>query len=249
MGVSDELLWLLHQMRGTTSPIERLKLLARGWRSVRELSADDRRSLARELGFDGAEQMIDHLARRGGMSPSNLLSVLHRAEETDPATAMDEIRGLIDPERRHEAAVVPSVVDDQARLLPLRGEVPGELPEPHPAHVIEVEIADLPPAHLVHVGAVLADPGGIADDGVAPDRLHDDAARPLDLRGVVHRQLHLLAGPVRQAPQVVFPLHQGLAVHRHQPCPRLDLEVGAQAKINRLQPLGGRRTVAGQAFG
>jgi len=104
VGVSDELVWLLHQMRGTTSPIERLKLLARGWRSVRALSADDRRSLARELGFDGAEQMIDHLARRGGMSPSSLLNVLHRAEETDPATAMDEIRGLLDPQRHHEAA-------------------------------------------------------------------------------------------------------------------------------------------------
>jgi hypothetical protein len=63
------MLSLLHEMRSTASPIERLKLLARGWRSVRALSADDRRSLARELGFDGAEQMIDQLARRGGLSP------------------------------------------------------------------------------------------------------------------------------------------------------------------------------------
>lgn len=131
MGVSDELVWLLHQMRGTTSPIERLKLLARGWRSVRALSADDRRSLARELGFDGAEQMIDHLARRGGMSPSSLLNVLHRAEETDPATVMDEIRGLLDPERRHEAAgelldtVSDVLVDDHAPEAHKAGP-PGE---------------------------------------------------------------------------------------------------------------------------
>src|SRR5512139_3347266 len=118
-------------MRSTASPIERLKLLARGWRSLRALSADDRRSLARELGFDGAEQMIDQLARRGGMSPSNLLSVLHEAEQTDPAAVLDTIRGLGEPERRRAAAgelldtAADILVDDEAQPAPAPG-APGE---------------------------------------------------------------------------------------------------------------------------
>jgi hypothetical protein len=131
VAVSDELVWLLHQIRSSSSPIERLKLLARGWRSVRELSADDRRRLARELGIDGAEDLVEQLARRGGTSPSNLLSMLHRAEETDPATVMDTIRGLGEPERRRAAAgelldtAADILVDDEARPAQAPGP-PGE---------------------------------------------------------------------------------------------------------------------------
>lgn len=186
MGVSDELLWLLHQMRGTTSPIERLKLLARGWRSVRALSADDRRSLARELGFDGAEQMIDHLARRGGMSPSSLLNVLHRAEETDPATAMDEIRGLLDPERRHEAAgelldaVSDVLVDDHAPKARKPGAT-GESTDdgaarqapPTPAPQPPARQEPLPPA----VPAATGEPGR-STLGARPELREPGAARP-----------------------------------------------------------------------
>ncbi len=131
MAVSDELVWLLHQIRSSSSPIERLKLLARGWRSVRELSADDRRRLARELGIDGAEDLVEQLARRGGTSPSNLLSMLHRAEQADPAAVLDTIRGLGEPERRRAAAgelldtAADILVDDEAQPAHAPG-APGE---------------------------------------------------------------------------------------------------------------------------
>jgi hypothetical protein len=136
-----------------------LKLLARGWRSVRALSADDRRSLARELGFDGAEQMVEQLARRGGMSPSNLLSVLQRAEQADPAAVMDEVRGLVEPGKRGEAAA--ELADTVADIL-AGGEdqpthapgVPGEstdkvAPEhgpPSPSPQVPVRQQAAPPA-------------------------------------------------------------------------------------------------------
>jgi hypothetical protein len=131
VAVSDELVWLLHQIRSSSSPIERLKLLARGWRSVRELSADDRRRLARELGIDGAEDLVEQLARRGGTSPSNLLSMLHRAEQADPAAVLDTIRGLGEPERRRAAAgelldsAADILVDDEAQPAHAPG-APGE---------------------------------------------------------------------------------------------------------------------------
>lgn len=159
MGVSDELLWLLHQIRSSRSPIERLKLLARGWRSVRELSADDRRTLARELGVDGAEELVEQLAHRGGMSPSNLLGMLHRAEQSDPAVVLESIRGLAEPQRRGAAAgelldtVSEILVDGQAheaREPPAPGgsgaEVKAQHTPPAPAFAPTQRHLAAPPA-------------------------------------------------------------------------------------------------------
>jgi len=145
VATSEELVWLLHQIRNSGSPIERLKLLARGWRSVRKLSPDDRRRLARELGFDGAEELIEQLAHRGGMSPSNLLSMLHRAEQSDPAVVLDSVRGLVRPERRGAAA--GELLDTVSEIL-VEGEAPGTRePEPsgEPAREAEAE-QEAPPA-------------------------------------------------------------------------------------------------------
>ena len=159
MAVSDELVWLLHQIRSSSSPIERLKLLARGWRSVRELSADDRRRLARELGIDGAEELVEQLARRGGTSPSNLLSMLHRAEQADPATVLDTIRGLGEPERRRAAAgelldtAAGILVDDEAQPAHAPGapgvstdKVAAEHGPPSPSPQVPVRQEPAPPA-------------------------------------------------------------------------------------------------------
>jgi len=46
-----------------------------------------------------------------------------------------------DDHRRHEAAVVPAVVDDQALLVPLRWEVAGELTQAEAAQVLGVSAA------------------------------------------------------------------------------------------------------------
>jgi len=142
VATSEELVWLLHQIRNSGSPIERLKLLARGWRSVRKLSPDDRRRLARELGFDGAEELIEQLAHRGGMSPSNLLSMLHRAEQSDPAVVLDSVRGLVRPERRSAAA--GELLDTVSEIL-VEGEAPGTR-EPEPSGEPAREAEQAPPA-------------------------------------------------------------------------------------------------------
>ena len=188
MGVSDELVWLLHQIRSTASPVERLKLLARGWRSVRELSASDRKRLARELGFDGAEELIEQLAHRGGMSPATLLARLHEAEQADPAVVLDNIRGLAEPHRRGKAA--GEIFDTVSEIL-----VDAEAPGPHertasgePTEGAEAEHAPPTPSPQTPVReetsapAVTAagDESGPASLGARPDGGEPGAARPGD---------------------------------------------------------------------
>ncbi len=104
MAVSQELVWLINQIRNTPLPRERLRLLALGWRTLRGLSPADRIAVARELGFDGAEQLVEQLARRGGASPSLLLQALESLKSADPDRIGDLVRGLTDPDRRADTA-------------------------------------------------------------------------------------------------------------------------------------------------
>jgi len=74
---------LLHELQHARSPLAQARVLARGWRTVRELSPTDRRLLARHAGFDGAEEILEGLSqRKGGLGPARLLRVLARAWRT-----------------------------------------------------------------------------------------------------------------------------------------------------------------------
>jgi len=115
MSVPEELLWLLNQLRNTPQPRERLRLLALGWRTLKELSPTDRLRIARELGFDGAERLVEELSRRGGMSPSKLLGLLRGAESADPVRLRAMVTGLMDSDGRAE--IVDRLADEAADLL------------------------------------------------------------------------------------------------------------------------------------
>jgi len=98
--VSDDLVWLIGQLRTTASRRERLRLLARGWRTVRDLSPTDRLAVAKELGFDGAEQLVEQLSRRGGASPAMVLELLEQAEAASPEEIAAIMRDASNPEGR-----------------------------------------------------------------------------------------------------------------------------------------------------
>lgn len=100
MSVPEELVWLIAQLRGTASRRERIRLLARGWRTLRDLSPADRIAVAHELGFDGAESLVEQLSRRGGTSPAAILELLERAEDAGPEQIVTMMQDLTDPEGR-----------------------------------------------------------------------------------------------------------------------------------------------------
>jgi hypothetical protein len=155
MSVSDELVWLINQLRNTQSARERLRLLALGWRTLKQLSASDRLAVAKELGFDGGAQLVEELSRRGGVSPSLLLGALRAAEATPSQDVREIVDGLLDPNRRSET--VEAIAEGAADWVIDRGsgESEGE-PAPAPESPPDEIDAELAEPRSTTLGAVLS---------------------------------------------------------------------------------------------
>lgn len=100
---SAELIGLLHQIRGAARPLDRLRLATLAWRTLRALGPVERMAVAKALGVEGAERLVEQLGSVRGISPSMLMTAIRKAEDADP----DELRRLFhqlrDPETREEA--------------------------------------------------------------------------------------------------------------------------------------------------
>ncbi len=103
MAVPPELVWLIERLRSAPSRRERLRLLLEGRRLVRDLSPNDRLVVARELGFDGAEKLVEEIADRGGFSPGPWMKLLEEVEQDGGHEAAGVVRGLLHPETRGAA--------------------------------------------------------------------------------------------------------------------------------------------------
>jgi hypothetical protein len=104
MSTQHKLNALLFELQTARSPLAQAKILARAWRTVRELSPTDRKLLARHAGFDGAEEILEGLARKkSGVAPAMLLQVLSNARGTDASTLRNIMSAFRDPSRRDEA--------------------------------------------------------------------------------------------------------------------------------------------------
>ncbi len=104
MQPSDDLVALFNVLRRATSPTEKARALARAWRTVRELSPAERSWLAREVGFEGAEELVEGLAGRGdrGLAPAAVLEALGRARNSRSFSVRGLFAELRDPSRREE---------------------------------------------------------------------------------------------------------------------------------------------------
>ncbi|MCJ7754230.1 MAG: hypothetical protein MUP13_06675, partial [Thermoanaerobaculales bacterium] len=106
MSVQRQLNALLFELQTAQSPLAQAKILARSWRTLRDLSPTDRRLLARHAGFDGAEQILEGLAtKKKGFAPAALLQMLNKARASDGATVAGILAGLRDPLQREETVV------------------------------------------------------------------------------------------------------------------------------------------------
>ncbi len=124
MGSKRKLNAMLFELQAAQSPLAQAKIIARAWRTVRELSPTDRKLLARHAGFDGAEEVLDGLAtHRGGFAPAMLLQMLSKARATDGQSVGRVIAALRDPERRQETIARGF---DMASELLVRPEAPED---------------------------------------------------------------------------------------------------------------------------
>jgi hypothetical protein len=102
MAVSRELETLLRELRSVRSPIQRMRILALGWRTVRRLTPLERKKIASQLGVKGLDAVLEKLGRKGdGISPAELLQVLEKADDLDGSKLRRLVGDLRDPERRN----------------------------------------------------------------------------------------------------------------------------------------------------
>jgi hypothetical protein len=160
MSTQRQLTALLHELQHARSPLAQARVLARGWRTVRQLSPTDRRLLARHAGFEGAEDILEGLSqRKGGLAPAMLLRVLSNARGTDGSTVSDLLAAFRDPQRRDEAI---SRGADLARDLlaePVTDDGPEEIDEAiEELQGVEESIIETPEEALAALNALEPDP-------------------------------------------------------------------------------------------
>jgi hypothetical protein len=106
-GVRDDLSALIFELQRARSPVDKARAVARAWRTVRSLNPTERRLLAREIGFDGAEDLIEGLAGKGGgvFAPAAVLEALGKMRRDKDLSVRSILADLRDPDRREDLLV------------------------------------------------------------------------------------------------------------------------------------------------
>jgi hypothetical protein len=98
-----ELTRLLKQLQRVSSPLERMKMVTRAWRSLRRLDPEQRRALADQVGVADAADLIEKLAvGKGGLNPSMVQRALESVGDRNVGDLRKLVSGLRDPEQREE---------------------------------------------------------------------------------------------------------------------------------------------------
>jgi hypothetical protein len=143
---------LLRELRAASSPVERVKLLGRAWKTLRRLDRSRLKELAARAGFDRAEGLLERLARNEGrLTPSLLLQIVRRVRDVDANQVDDLVRGLRDPERRRELLrdgleVAENLFDQPTSVEGAVEASPPSETEPPPAASTAGPVEDRAPA-------------------------------------------------------------------------------------------------------
>jgi hypothetical protein len=133
---------LLKEVRRISSPLQRMKLLARGWRSIQRLTPGDRRELAKHVGVEGAGNLIERMAaQKGRVGPALIQRALDKVRESDPEQLGRLLAALRDPRQR--VSLIEKGVEKLAGSLGESEEAPP-VEEPEPAAKIEQEPERVP---------------------------------------------------------------------------------------------------------
>ena len=171
MNSQQRLTALVHELQHARSPLAQARVLARAWRTVRELSPTDRQLLARHAGFDGAEEILEGLGKgKGGLAPAMLLRVLANARATDGSAVSELIAAFRDPERRDQAVAMGADLARDLLAEPPVEEVPAEIGEAiEELQAVEESIIETPEEALAALNALEPEPEAEIQEPNAPE--------------------------------------------------------------------------------
>jgi len=134
---------LLAGLRRAPGVVPKLRILGNGARSLRRLSPRERGVLLKMAGLGGAEALVERLAT-GDRGTDQAFRRLLIAIEQHPEELGDNVRGLLDPARRAEAA--SALIHHLDEALNPDEEEPAEAAEDAPGDSEAGEPAGTPPA-------------------------------------------------------------------------------------------------------
>jgi len=179
MSTQRKLNALLFELQTAGSPLAQAKILARAWRTVRELSPTDRKLLGRHAGFDGAEEILEGLAKKkGGMAPAILLQMLANARNTDSSTLQNLLSAFRDPSRRDEA--VSRSLDLASDLM--KNQAPEEEVEEalYELQAVEASGGETPAEAPVAPHAVDGEGGRVPDESGDPPESDPESSTEIE---------------------------------------------------------------------
>jgi len=198
MSTQRKLNALLFELQTARSPLAQAKILARAWRTLRELSPTDRKLLARHAGFDGAEDILEGLAKKkSGVAPAMLLQMLSNARGTDASTLRNLLSAFRDPSRRDEA--VSRSLDLASSLMANQDPVQEVEEALDELHAVEAVVEETPEEALAALHTVEEE----WERG--PDETGDSTGRETEASTEIELESPTEPGPTPKKPQPARP--------------------------------------------
>lgn len=125
---------LVEQLGKTYSPFERLKILGRAWSLLRQMTPEQRMTVAAHIGLDHADEVVDAIAKRSGQKASPaLISMIEQAQMKGTPHLPELIADLRDPNRRTErlkqsAIALGTALTEDGQPAPATWLPPGAVP-------------------------------------------------------------------------------------------------------------------------
>ena len=175
---------LVDQLGRTHSPFERLKVLGRAWKLLRNMTPEQRMLVAARLGLDHADDVVEAIAKRSGQQASpTLISMIEKAQVKGTPHLPELIADLRDPKRRIERLRQGAVAVAEGALSG-RAATPAQLaptppkPQPVPPPVPPRREEAAPPVSNPAVPAVIPEPAPPPPPAPAPNPKLEAPAPP-----------------------------------------------------------------------
>lgn len=170
MAESQALRDLLSELKRARSPLARMRIAAMAWRTLRSMSRDERRAIAKEIGIEEADAVLEKLGgRERGLTAADVLQAIGNSPEEDLDKARGALTRLAEPEARAEVVkkVIQVAAPPPPKPEPPKVEAPPPPPPKPPKHP-EPSVWDAPRPEPRAPKPEAAPPPPVGPEGILP---------------------------------------------------------------------------------